>query len=226
MILSALAVAPVLGLAGYELSAVGQYAPPQAPQQYPPQQYPPQYGQQPPQQQPALDQQAQRELGIELRKAQIQATLADRVAAVKEDMLRRLQSTSGADEGQVFDAQADAAGARAGAEIAKLNTQIVDIQLRSGQVPQQQGYGQQPNPTTVQILGIELQKTRIQTRLGEQIAEIRRKNFERLQRLQNVPLDVMTGATLDFESSRAMLEVARLDEQLMASRLQAAGGRP
>jgi hypothetical protein len=226
MMVAAVAVTPVLGLAGYQLAANAQFAPQQVPQQYPPQQYPPQYSPQQPQQQPALDAQAQRELGFELRKAQIQATLADRIAVVKEDALNRLQSQPGVDEGQVFEAQADAAGSRAGAEVAKLNTQIVDLQLRSGQVPQQQGMGQQANPTTLQILQLELKKAQIQSRLTRQIAEIRRKQFERLQRAQNVPLEAMTNATLEFESSRAMVEVAQLDEQLMATRLQAAGGRP
>lgn len=227
ILLSALAVTPVLGLAGLQL-ATAQYAPQQVPQQYPPQQYNPQYPQQPqqPQQAPALDAQAQRELGIELRKAQIQATLAERVAAVKEDYLRRAQAQPGVDPGQISDAEADAAGSRAGAEISKLNAQIVDLQLRSGQMPQQLGYGQQANPTTLQILQIELRKAQIQTRLAQQVAEIRRKNFERLRAAQGVPPDALTGATIEFESSRAMVEVAQLDEQLMAGRLQAAGGRP
>jgi len=240
-----LSLAAITGLAGVSSLALAQYTPPQlppqrppqapVPQQYPPQQYPPQQypanpaGQAPQQyQQPQqLDPQARQELELELKKAQIQTTLADRVAAMKEDYLRRLEERH-ADDSQVLDAQADAAAARAGAESAKANTQILTIQLQSGQVIQPPAPGQQmpPNAPILQILQMEIRKTQVQSTLQRQMASIRQKQVERLQAQgANVPPDALLNAQLDLETARAMTEVAALDEQQAQARYHNAGGR-
>jgi len=233
--LKAFSIAALTAVAGVSTYALAQYTPPQAPpQQYPPQQYPPQQyppGQPPQQYQPQqpqaqqLDPQARQELEIELKKAQIQTTLADRVAAMKEDYIRRLQEKH-ADEAQVYDAQADAVGARAGAESAKINTQILTIQLQSGQAiqPPPPGVAAAANSPILQILQLEVKKAQIGTNAQRQMVSVRQKQVDRLMQSQAAP-EALVDAQIDLETAKAMTEVATLDEQLASARYRNVGGR-
>lgn len=213
-----LAALPVTGMAGYELTAVGQFSPvrpvaPAAPVA------------------PAVsaapaESQATAEMRIELKKAQIQAALSEKIAQVKEEALKALQaSPAGVD--LLLSAQLDVVMARAGADVAKLNMESVDTQLRSGQAGMQQNPNQPPTPTTIQLLRLEVKKAQIQTVAAAKVVDLRQKQYEReMAQLKDgkSTVEKVSDAMLDVEAAKATAEIARLDEQLMDLRVSAATG--
>jgi hypothetical protein len=212
-----LAALPVAGLAGYDLTAAGQFAParpvaPAAPVA-------------PVAPVAPAESQATAEMRIELKKAQIQAALSEKIAQVKEEALKALQaSPAGVD--LLLSAQLDVVMARAGADVAKLNMESVDTQLRSGQIGPQNP-NQPPTPTTIQLLGLEVKKAHIQTVAAVKVVDIRQKQYEReMAQLKDgkSTAEKVSDAMLDVEAAKATAEIAQLDERLMDSRVSAATG--
>jgi len=236
LIVSLFAVAPFIGLAWSPCAVSGQS----------------QLGIGTPAPTPAQSDPALAEAKVELQKAQIQSALAERIAQAKEDIRRAKKEaaqTGQADDASVLDAEADAAESRANADIAKVNVQILDLQIRSGLItppaPPQgtQGGGagytpgsvqpgaapQAPNPAIIQVFQLELKRAHIQSGVTALLVQIRQKQYDLAKSLQaagHLTQEKLTDAMLDLESAKAAAQIAPLDEGLMVMQLQQAGGRP
>jgi hypothetical protein len=225
--ISLLAIVPACGVL-----ALGQYAVPDPPKL-------PQFSPQAP---PLpVENIAVTELRIGLQKAQIQSTLAERVAQVKEDGLRAVQSKASmatVDQETLLNAQTDAIGARAAADSARVDVAIMDTQFRAGPAAlqqaqaasqQQQGGGiPQASPLMAQLMQSDLKKVQIQAAAAAQIVPVKQKLYDLLvahQKAGTATADKVTDAMLDLEAAKVGQQIAAMDEQLMIARLTASGVR-
>jgi hypothetical protein len=240
---SAAAVALVVGIGSLMAQYQNPYGtvPPAPPQ---PPQAPAQYQYQPAPQQ-AQNNPALAEAQNELKKLEIQSRLAERIAQVKEDArrLKASQNKAGAEgPSALWDAEGDAAQARAGADMAKVDVQILDLQIRSGLInpppaapqggPQGQFGSQQPgganSAAIAQILQLEARKAHIQAGVAAMLRDLRQKQYDFVKSQVDggtAPQEKLMDATVDLESAKAGAEIAALDEGMANSRVQQGVGR-
>jgi hypothetical protein len=182
------------------------------------------------------------ELKIALQKAQIQSALAERVAQVKEDMLKTIQTragASGADQEAALNAQADAIAARAAADAAKIDVASLDVQNRAGPAalqqaqnaaaPQPSGAIPPASPLVAQLMQMDFKKQQIQTNAAAQMTPLKQKIYDYLaaqQKAGAAPSEKVMDAMLDLEAAKAAQQTAALDQQMMSARMAAAGVRP
>ncbi len=225
IIVAVIGAVPGFGILGYEMGAMGQYkplpVPPTVPAPVPP------VAPAPPTVPGMQESLPVLELKTELKKAQIQSALSDKVTQVKEDAYKVLaakRDATAAGQAALMSAELDAEVARAGAEVARLNVQEADVQLKNGQASYP-APGQVASPSMAQVLQLELKKAQNQSASAAKVADIRQRQYD-LEAAQmkagQSTLEKVSDAMLDLEAAKATAEVAKLDESLMEARLNAA----
>lgn len=213
----ALAVSlPLLGVMAYQLPVIGQVpvapsAPPVAP-----------LGQ------PAADSLNTSMLRLEIKKAQIQATLATRIAQIREAKLKsvKAQNDAGGIESTILaDIQIDFDQAQAGADIAALNLEIMQIQLNETVAHAASEPKPTAGPTDFAILKIEAKKAKIQVNTAAKNLQTRQQDLQKVQEHNRAgkggdQAKIYDGQ-IDVEMASAALETSKLDQEALQIRLKA-----
>lgn len=118
-------------------------------------------------------------LHIELKKAQIQATLAVKIAAIREKKLGLLKALSDVNNESLTDAVVDLEQAKAAVEISNINVDILQVQVKdtAGMAPAGFPPKNATDPLELKIMKMELRKAQIQTASIAQIAQVRQQQL-------------------------------------------------
>ncbi|MEI8194862.1 MAG: hypothetical protein WCI73_03020 [Phycisphaerae bacterium] len=161
---------------------------------------------------------------LEIKKAQIQATLATKIAQIRDAKLKyiKTQKEAGSVESTVLaDAQIDADQAQAGAEIAALNLEIMQIQINDTIAHAASEPKPSAGPTDFAVLKIEAKKVQIQVNTAAKNLQTRQQDLQDVTHAAKADQAKIFDAQIDTEMASASLETSKLDQEALHIRLKA-----
>ena len=153
---------------------------------------------------------------VEITKAQIQVALSEKIALLRAAKLKvvKTQKEAGTvDSSALADAQIESDQAQAGAEIAKLNLEVIQIQLNETISHAAGEPKPTATPTDLAILKIEMSKAQIQLATAQKNLETRNADLQSQQETSRKAPDLakMIDTQIEVEMAGAAVETSKLD---------------